>query len=176
MTEIDKGTIEPTKNEHAITEVPTNSNFKHITLDEENDSEVDNFADAYGSQVDVEENDPYDYNDYTSNYESDYEESEQKEIDLTQEKKVDNNTNISSEVQGHLISCVSSNDDVSSVDEKPEISSNVESRTEISTGENEVENTTASITYNDQGQNSISNTSSSGEVSNEKKTDEKTDI
>ncbi|PKC71930.1 hypothetical protein RhiirA1_390172 [Rhizophagus irregularis] len=177
MTEIDKGTIEPTKNEHAITEVPTNSNFKHITLDEENDSEVDNFADAYGSQVDVEENDPYDYNDYTSNYESDYEESEQKEIDLTQEKKVDNNTNISSEVQGQtLISCVSSNDDVSSVDEKPEISSNVESRTEISTGENEVENTTASITYHDQGQNSISNTSSSGEVSNEKKTDEKTDI
>ncbi|CAB4401126.1 unnamed protein product [Rhizophagus irregularis] len=133
MTEIDKGTIEPTKNEHAITEVPTNSNFKHITLDEENDSEVDNFADAYGSQVDVEENDPYDYNDYTSNYESDYEESEQKEIDLTQEKKVDNNTNISSEVQ--------------------------ESRTEISTGENEVENTTASITYNDQAQSRRENAS-----------------
>lgn len=177
MTEIDKGTIESTKNEHAITEVPTNSNFKHITLDEENDSEVDNFADAYGSQVDVEENDPYDYNDYTSNYESDYEESEQKEIDLTQEKKVDNNTNISSDVQGQtLISCVSSNNDVSSVDEKPEISSNVESRTEISTGENKVENTTSSTTYSDQGQNSISNTSSSGEVSNEKKTDEKTDI
>ncbi|CAB4408259.1 unnamed protein product [Rhizophagus irregularis] len=133
MTEIDKGTIEPTKNEHAITEVPTNSNFKHITLDEENDSEADNFADAYGSQVDVEENDPYDYNDYTSNYESDYEESEQKEIDLTQEKKVDNNTNISSEVQ--------------------------ESRTEISTGENEVENTTASITYNDQAQSRRENAS-----------------
>ncbi|GBB99666.1 hypothetical protein RclHR1_00360015 [Rhizophagus clarus] len=178
MAEIDKGTVEPTKNEHAITEVPINSNFKHITLDEENDSEVDNFADAY-SQVDVEENDPYDYNDYTSNYESDYEESdEQKEIDLTQENKVDKNTNISSDVQGQtLISSSFSNDDISNVNEKPEISSTIESRTEISTEGNKVENTIAStITSNDQGQNSISNTSSNGEVSNEKKIDEKTDI
>jgi hypothetical protein len=173
MTEIVKETVEPTKNEHAITEAPINSNFKHIiTLDEENDSEADSFADAYGSQVDAEENDPYDYNDYASNYESDYEElDEQKEIDLAQEKKVDNNTNISSDVQGQtLISSASSNDDISNVDEKPEISSTVESRTEIST-----ENTTTSATSNDQGQNSISNTSSSDEVSNEKKIDEKTD-
>src|SRR5207244_12122898 len=38
------------------------------------------------------------------------------------------------------------------------------------------ENTTTSNTSNDQGQNYISNTSSNGEVSNEKKIDEKTDI
>src|SRR5690242_12727236 len=120
MTEIVKPAVNPTKNELPITEVPTILTTKHLVSEKvENESEIDKFTDAYDSQVVIEENDPYDYNAYSSNDEIDRNElSKQKEIVSTQEKKVVS-TNTTSDNQGQIsISSASSNDDVSN--EKPE--------------------------------------------------------
>jgi hypothetical protein len=157
MTAIVKPTVEPTKNELSITEVPTVLTSNRFTTDGENESEIDDFTDIYGNQVDVEEDNPYNYNGYTLDYESDYKELSKKEIDSFPPQKVDSaNTLIS-------------NNEVSNVDEKfEEASSIVELRPE-----NIIISSKKNATTSNQDHNSISNASSSDDVSNDY---EKTDL